>query len=215
MIIFGVKDVEKQVNKGTFFCPTCRNSHVYQHVEISPHITIYFYPIFQLRRGAEYIECYHCKNTFLPNLLEKQRNGIDEEVEAEFKKSLKRILIMAMSADSIIKPIEIQEASKIYEEITGEEFSKSDIIYEKSLADNENLTLDAYLRRARFLLNDSGKEAIIIAALGIISCDNELHPDEMSFVQSCSEALTLSQHHLESILVNCGMTSSVKSSKNH
>ncbi len=206
MIVFGMKDVEKHMDKGTFYCPTCRGSHVYEHVEVSPYFTIYFFPVWRIKRGADYIECAHCHNTFLPGLIEQQKYGINNEVEAEFRKVLKRMLILTMLADKAVKPVEIREASRLYLEITGDELSKVDIINEKKRAEQEKLTLSAYLQTARFVLNESGKEALIMAASGIAACDNELHLSELSFIQKCADALGLTERHLDGILRQCNMT---------
>lgn len=204
MILIGIKDVEKIKNVGNFYCPSCCRSKIYHDKLVYEYLTVYLLPIFRIKCVGEYIECNHCHNTFGAEIIERQKNGIDRDVESEFKKITKRIIMLTILSDGKVKPVEIREAEELYYEVTGEKLSKMQIISEKEKAINEKLSLEEYLRTSRYLLNESGKEAVILVACGIATCDGEFHNKEMAFIKRCSNALGITEKHLFGILEKSG-----------
>ncbi|WP_407933304.1 zinc-ribbon domain-containing protein [Galbibacter pacificus] len=66
MIIFGTRGIKSTIKSGDFNCPRCDTSKPYRHRKVTKFFTLYFIPIIPLGSAGEYVECNHCKGTFIP-----------------------------------------------------------------------------------------------------------------------------------------------------
>ena len=75
MIIFGTKGRTKEIGRGEFFCPNCRIQRPYIEKRISRYFTLYFIPIFPIKKLGEYVECQVCKKAYKPGILRLNTSG--------------------------------------------------------------------------------------------------------------------------------------------
>jgi hypothetical protein len=69
MIVWGSKVREINRGAGSFFCPVCRCGRSYQHLAVSRYFTLYFVPLFETDRIAEFVRCAGCNGEFRPGRL--------------------------------------------------------------------------------------------------------------------------------------------------
>lgn len=68
-IIFGTRGVRSTIKEGTFHCPQCACERRYKHKKVTQFFTLYFIPLIPLGNKGEYVECLHCKNTYIERIL--------------------------------------------------------------------------------------------------------------------------------------------------
>ena len=81
MIIWGSEAKEHQVGSGTFFCPHCIAESTYTRLRVSRYFTLYFIPLFQTSKVAEYVRCGPCRGQFSDLILTCSREDILNAVE--------------------------------------------------------------------------------------------------------------------------------------
>ncbi|NIM95047.1 MAG: zinc-ribbon domain-containing protein [Anaerolineales bacterium] len=107
MIIWGSKGKSKTIGTGTFYCPYCRGMRNFKHERLGKYFTLYFIPLFETSKIAEYIECQTCFMTFKPEVL-KHSEKFDQEREfaqqaKEFISSISRDLQAGVPVNVISK----------------------------------------------------------------------------------------------------------------
>jgi hypothetical protein len=78
MIIWGSKAQDKTINRGGFFCPSCKAQTAYSHQRVSRYFTLYFIPLFPTSTLGEYIRCGSCSAQLRPEVLQLTREQIVE-----------------------------------------------------------------------------------------------------------------------------------------
>lgn len=69
MIIWGTRRREKDVATGQFYCPKCETTRTYKHKSAGMYFTIYFIPLFQVKKLGEYVVCQTCNQAYKPEVL--------------------------------------------------------------------------------------------------------------------------------------------------
>ena len=72
IIIFGSEGREKDVDRGKFYCPACRQTRPYIHKKVTQDFTLYFLPIFEMKELDEYVVCEACHRAFPPDVLNER-----------------------------------------------------------------------------------------------------------------------------------------------
>ncbi len=75
LILMGSRGREVEVGAGTFHCPVCGTQRPYKHRRLGRYFTLYFIPIFQIEKLAEYVECQACHHVFPPEVLRGRPGG--------------------------------------------------------------------------------------------------------------------------------------------
>ena len=70
MIIWGSRGREKTIAKGQFHCPRCQQIRQYEQKKIGKYFTLYFIPLFETQKLAEFVECQFCRTPFELSVLE-------------------------------------------------------------------------------------------------------------------------------------------------
>ena len=66
MIIWGTRTRNVQMKEGQFRCPKCEEARAYKHMQQKTYFTLYFLPLFPVRKGAEWWECQTCTRAYEP-----------------------------------------------------------------------------------------------------------------------------------------------------
>jgi DnaJ-domain-containing protein 1 len=69
MIIWGSTHLRSEIDKGEFFCPSCKGAAPFARQRLRKFFTLYFIPLFPLSSAAEYVECERCKSKYEPDVL--------------------------------------------------------------------------------------------------------------------------------------------------
>ena len=88
LILLGSRSREVEVGSGSFHCPVCGVQRAYEHRRIGRYFTVYFIPIFQIEKLAEYVECQVCHHVFPPEVLHHKPPPDPRRILAEVRKDL-------------------------------------------------------------------------------------------------------------------------------
>lgn len=66
IIIWGIRSRRTEIGKGQFDCPKCGALRDYRHIQVADYFTLFFLPLFRVRKRGAYVECLVCMHTFKP-----------------------------------------------------------------------------------------------------------------------------------------------------
>jgi tellurite resistance protein len=200
MIIFGTRGVTYSAGSGDFHCPECRSKLPYKHKRVRRFFTLYFIPVIPLDLHGEYIECQSCRGTYRLDVRDLDPEAETAQFEAEFHRTVKRVMVQMMLADGEVDEEEVQTIREIYGELTNSELSDADVRSEISLVEREQQDVATSMAQFAGYLNDSGKEIVIRAAFLVAAADGEFHDDEKALLAEIGQALGMSDAHLKGVI---------------
>ena len=74
MIIWGSTHLRSEIDKGEFFCPSCKGPAPFAKKRVRKFFTLYFIPVIPLSVAGEYVECERCKSKYEPDVLSYNPN---------------------------------------------------------------------------------------------------------------------------------------------
>ena len=113
--------------------------------------------------------------------------GKDEEVL--FKEVILLVLARATRADSNVESIEVEHIQKALKELTGEEFSRGDILTASSSEIYETQSLDRTLANAARKLGQQKRSVILSCLADLIRADSSIRDQELEFFDQVATAL--------------------------
>jgi tellurite resistance protein len=122
------------------------------------------------------------------------------QFEAEFHRTVKRVMVQMMLADGEVDEGEVQTIREIYGELTNSELSDADVRSEISLVEREQQDVATSMAQFAGYLNDSGKEIVIRAAFLVAAADGEFHDDEKALLAEIGQALGMSDAHMKGVI---------------
>jgi uncharacterized tellurite resistance protein B-like protein len=116
--------------------------------------------------------------------------GKDEEVL--FKEVILLVLARATRADSNVESIEVEHIQKALKELTGEEFSRGDILTASSSEIYETQSLERTLANAARKLGQDKRSMILSCLADLIRADSSIRYQELEFFDQVATALKAS-----------------------
>ncbi len=113
--------------------------------------------------------------------------GKDEEVL--FKEVILLVLARATRADSNVESIEVEHIQKALKELTGEEFSRGDILTASSSEIYETQSLERTLANAARKLGQEKRSVILSCLADLIRADSSIRDQELEFFDQVATAL--------------------------
>mgnify|MGYP001413563456 FL=1 len=113
--------------------------------------------------------------------------GKDEEVL--FKEVILLVLARATRADSNVESIEVEHIQKALKELTGEEFSRGDILTASSSEIYETQSLERTLANAARKLGQAKRSLILSCLADLIRADSSIRDQELEFFDQVATAL--------------------------
>ena len=113
--------------------------------------------------------------------------GKDEEVL--FKEVILLVLARATRADSNVESIEVEHIQKALKELTGEEFSRGDILTASSSEIYEAQSLERTLANAARKLGQEKRSVILSCLADLIRADSSIRDQELEFFDQVATAL--------------------------
>ena len=113
--------------------------------------------------------------------------GKDEEVL--FKEVILLVLAGATRADSNVESIEVEHIQKALRELTGEEFSRGDILTASSSEIYETQSLERTLANAARKLGQEKRSVILSCLADLIRADSSIRDQELEFFDQVATAL--------------------------
>ena len=113
--------------------------------------------------------------------------GKDREVL--FKEVILLVLARATRADSNVESIEVEHIQKALKELTGEEFSRGDILTASSSEIYETQSLERTLANAARKLGQEKRSVILSCLADLIRADSSIRDQELEFFDQVATAL--------------------------
>ena len=211
MILFGTRGIKSTIKSGSFYCPQCESNKPYRHQKVTTFFTIYFVPLIPLKSAGEFVECNHCKGTFIPRIL-TSKNTKNEEFLAIYQKTIKHAMILIMLADGVIDNNEKKVVLDIINKFGKNDLSISELEREIEIIRKGNNDLNTYLKTIGSSLNEHGKEVIIKCAISVAYADGNLDKSELDLIYKMSKSMGMSSAHLKGILSEIPKKSNVQKS---
>jgi tellurite resistance protein len=172
----------------------------YKKKSVRQNFSLFFVPVVPLAELGQYIECQTCGGTFREEVLDYRPGPTTEEIEAEFKRAIRQVMILMMTSDSQIAAEEITAIRDIYRQLAGAELSEADVRRETPNVRHRKGQLLGYLKEVSGYLNDIGKEMVVKAAFLVAAADQNLHHRENEFLADVGKALGMSPAHMKAVV---------------
>jgi len=203
MIIFGTRGVSSTKATGNFNCPQCETDRPYRHRKVTRFFTLYFIPLIPLGSKGEYVECGHCKGTFITRVIDNAKSKGQEDKEAfmaMYEKAIRHVMVKIMLADGVIDPNEKVMVLDIinkygHNDMTSQELN--DYILEVQ-ADKTDIS--TYLKHVGPSLNDHGKELLIKCALDVAYSDGHFDNSEKALILEMGTVMEMTSAHIKGIM---------------
>lgn len=65
-IILGERERAVEQSRDELFCPNCNTTRAFKRMHVGSYFTLFFVPIFEMRRIGQHVECLHCKSRYDP-----------------------------------------------------------------------------------------------------------------------------------------------------
>ena len=199
MIIWGTKPLHSRIDSGKFYCPHCREQQPFARKRVRRFFTLYFIPVIPLADLGEYVECEHCSNQYLPDVLSYDPEDNTGLFKAQVEKVIEQVLLMLVAADGEVHPAELAAVQGMYGELGFSPITEANL---RELAAHPP-TAPEVLRGVTELgdrLNDDGKELVLKAAIMVAAADKRFDQAEYEAISKIAGALRVSEAHLHGIL---------------
>lgn len=200
MIIFGTKGLKFTISEGNFECPQCDAPRRYKFKKVTRYFTLYFIPLIPLGKLGEYVECQTCKGTFIPKVLDYDRDAQANDFLAEYEKAIKHSMILIMLADGEIDEGEMLTVHDIVNKFTHHDIELEQLRVEVARIQKNPEDISTYLKRVSPSLNEHGKELIIRCAFSVAAADGNIDDSELKLIQKMASIMDIPQAHLKQVL---------------
>jgi len=200
MIIFGTRGVRSTKATGNFNCPQCEADRGYRHRKVTQFFTLYFIPLIPLGSKGEYVECNHCKGTFITRVLDNSKSVDKLAFMAMYEQAIRHVMVKIMLADGVIDINERKTVLAIinkYGHNDMSSFQLDDYIKEVQ-ADSSDIS--TYLKHVGPSLNEHGKELLVKCALDVAYSDGHFDDSERAMIMKMGEVMEMSSAHVKGIM---------------
>ena len=88
VLLLGSRGREVSAGTGEFYCPACGDMRPYKRKRIGRYFTVYFIPVFQIEKLAEWLQCEVCQKVFPIEVLQHAPPPNPQRILEEVKKDL-------------------------------------------------------------------------------------------------------------------------------
>ncbi len=200
MIIFGTRGVRSTKATGTFDCPQCEANRGYRHRKVTRFFTLYFIPLIPLGSKGEYIECDHCKGTFITKVINNETSNDKGQFMAMYEQAIRHVMVKIMLADGVIDDNEKVKVLEIINKYGHNDMTSSQLEdYIKDVqADSGDIS--TYLKGVGPALNEHGKELLIKCALDVAYADGHFDESERTLIFEMGVIMEMSSAHIKGII---------------
>jgi len=202
MIIFGTTGIKSTIKEGNFNCPQCESSVPYRHRKVNKFFTLYFIPLIPLGSAGEYVECKHCKGTFVPRVLNYSNENTKDQFLSQYEKAMKHCMVLIMLADGEIDENEMLMVQKIINKFGHNDVTLDELDAYVKEVQNGPLNITTYLKSVAPSLNEHGKEIVIKCALSVAASDGHIDDSEIAMINEMAKTMQMSNSHLKGIITD-------------
>jgi len=170
--------------------------------KVTRFFTLYFIPLIPLGKAGEFVEYQDCRGTFIPKVLNYNKDSNSDAFLAEYEKAMKHSMVLIMLADGIIDENEMLMVQKIVNKFGHNDITLDELeVYVKQVQRNSE-SVSTYLKKVTPSLNEHGKEVVIKCALAVAASDGHVDKSEIALIQEMAEVMEMSRSHLKGIMAD-------------
>jgi len=200
MIIWGWRGVTSSTGQGVFHCPQCNSRRDYDKKRVQRYFTLYFIPLLPLNELSRYVECRSCRGTYREEVLQYDPQARQQEMQAEFRRAVRRVMVLMMMADGEVADSEKKLMSKVHQQLLGKPLGEAELQSEIAAVSREKTPIADYLARVEPYLNNAGKEIVVKAAFLVAAADGQFQDGERKLLADVARALQMTPAHLTGII---------------
>ena len=196
MIVIGTMGIPFTRDKGTFYCPRCRDDVPFRARHVRRFLTVYFIPLIPLDKMEEYVECLKCKNRFPREALTHNR----EQATRAFHGYVRHTLALLAAADDEISAAEIATFQELIRRLTGHSLSHDEANQELLAAKGSRQMPAWYLRTIGGWLNKDEKKTLVQFAFLMVSSGGEISENRRALLAQFPAALGLTEDQFKEFI---------------
>lgn len=130
MIIWGTRGRETEIGTGTFYCPKCDNQRPFTRKKVGSYFTLFFVPLFEIKKLGEYLQCAECNTTFKPEVLSIKALTPEQRHVLTVKRDLESGTPHQMAQTKLINAgIDTKAAAQIVNQASPAEMRECDVCH--------------------------------------------------------------------------------------
>lgn len=200
MIIFGTRGVSSTKATGNFNCPQCEADRPYRHRKVTRFFTLYFIPLIPLGSKGDYVECGHCKGTFITSILNGRKTQDKQAFMAMYEQAIRHVMVKIMLADGVIDPNEKVVVLDIINRYGHNDMTSQQLNDYIKKVEADTSDISTYLKQVGPSLNDHGKELLVKCALDVAYSDGHFDDSEKKLIFQMGEIMEMSTAHIKGIM---------------
>jgi hypothetical protein len=189
MIVIGTMGIPFTSDKGTFYCPRCRDDVAYRGRHVRRFLTLYFIPLVPLDKMEEYVECLQCKNHFPREALQHTR----EQATQAFQKYVRHALTLVAAEDEEITQAEVSTFQDLIRRLTGNSLTADEAHRELQAAQSSRQMPSWYLRTIGGWLTREEKKTLVQFAFLMASASGQISEARSATLAQFPAALGLTE----------------------
>ena len=135
-------------------------------------------------------------------MLEIDEHIVDQVIESEYERAIRKSMAIMVLADGKIEDSEVTAMTQIYNAITGKDVAEDVMLEEIEETKNEGLDIRTYLKNINGLVNKEGKELVVRALLLIAYADGEFDEEEQKALTDALSEMDISKSDFANIMKN-------------
>lgn len=127
MIIWGTRGRETEIGTGTFYCPKCDAQKPFTRKKVGSYFTLFFIPLFEIKKLGEYLQCGQCNTTFKPEVLNIKAITPEQRQVLMVKRDLASGTPLQMAQTKLVNAgMDTEAADRIVNQASPEEIRECD-----------------------------------------------------------------------------------------
>jgi len=196
LLIFGIRVRYKTLAEGTFYCPHEGGDRSYRKRQARRWFTFFFIPLIPLKVLGEFIECQSCQSTYDQKVLTMPTAAAMMDNLAN---AMRQAVVSMITADGAIEDAEKEMGLEVMQRYTDTPYTMANL--EEDLKDLKHGDLSGQLSNVAGMLNDPGKESLLVACVEIAAADGSIDEREMAQIEKAGAALGLTPVHLKGVIL--------------
>jgi uncharacterized tellurite resistance protein B-like protein len=188
MIIIGTMGIPFTRQKGTFYCPHCREETPYRDRQVRRFLTVYFIPLIPLDKMEEYVECRRCRGRFEREMLSYNA----EQAANNFRGYVRFTMALVAVADGSVSEEERETYRELLRRLYGVMPTREEAARDLEGAENSQPSVSWYLRTINKHLNREEKRTLVQYAFLMASAGGSISDERNSNLALFPSALGLS-----------------------
>lgn len=201
MIIWGSRPVTSAISSGTFDCPECKRSALYQKKRLRRFFTLYFIPLFPTENLGEWIECGRCHSKFKETVLQNRLPQTDLDRMQTLIKAVAFAGSLAARLEGAPDRQALAKFADALQKFGGVPMTADEILTSAADAKPETAEMRTKLETATQGLTGPAKEALFGMIYRLLVPRGSPSALASEFLQAAGDGLRISAAHMKGLMV--------------